>query len=54
MGALNRALDNRKNLMIIRDNFSYFSIKSHVVTSHLNHLIETVHMTYHKICFDLE
>ena len=36
-----RALDKRGYLMIIEDNFSYFSLKPYVVTPHLNHL-ETV------------
>ena len=28
--------------MIVRDNFSYFSLKPYVVSPHLNRLIETV------------
>ena len=34
-----------------KDNFSYFSTKTYVVTTHLNHLAETVLMVGHKICF---
>ena len=33
-----RALDKWEYLMIIRDNFSYFSLKPYVVTPHLNRL----------------
>ena len=55
--------------MIIRDNFSYFSLKPYVVTPHLNRLNETVQMrgqnmflfiinqvihNYHQICPYLE
>ena len=39
-----RALDKREFLVIIRDNFSYFSLKPYLVTPHLNRLIETVQM----------
>ena len=39
-----RALDKREYLMIILDNFSYFSMKLYVVTPHLNRLIEMVQM----------
>ena len=46
-----RALDRRRCLMIIQNNFSYFSSKPYVVTPHLNGLIETVQMRGHNICF---
>ena len=39
-----RAVDKRKYLLIMQDNFSYFSLKPYVVTSHLNRLDETVQM----------
>ena len=39
--------------MIIRDIFSYFSLK-HVVTTHLNCLVKTVQMRGHNICFYAE
>ena len=35
--------------MIIRDNFSYFSMKPYDVTPHLNRLIATVQMRSHNI-----
>ena len=38
-------------LMIIKDNFSYLSLKSYVVTPHLNHLDKMVQMRGHNICF---
>ena len=44
-------LDKREYLMIIQDNFSYFSIKPYVLTPHLNRLVETVQMRGHNICF---
>ena len=34
--------------MMIRDNFSYFSLKPYVVTPHLNRLVETVQMRRHN------
>ena len=37
--------------MIFRDNFSYFSLKTYVVTSDLNRLDKTVQMRGHNICF---
>ena len=40
--------------MIIEDNFSYFSLKLYVVTPHLNHLVKTVQMRGHNICFYAE
>ena len=40
--------------MIIRDTFSYFSLKLYVVTPHLNCLVETVQMRGHNICFCAE
>ena len=33
------------------DNFSYFSLKQYVVTSHLDCLLEMVQMRGHDICF---
>ena len=45
-----RGLDKREYLVIIKDNFCYFSLKSYVVTFHLNHLI-TVLTRGHNICF---
>ena len=44
-----RALDMREYLIIIF--FLFFSLKPYVVTPHLNHLIETVQMSGHNICF---
>ena len=43
-----RALDKRECWMTIS---SYFSLKPCVVTPHLNHLVETVQMRGHNICF---
>ena len=40
--------------MIIRDNFSYFSLKPYVVTPHQNRLVETVQMRGHNVCFCAE
>ena len=37
--------------MIIRDNFSYFSLKPYVMTPHLNRLDETVQMRDQNIVF---
>ena len=42
-----RTPHKREYLMIIRDNFCYFCIKTYVVTPHLNHLNETVQMKGH-------
>ena len=39
-----RAVGMREYLMIIRDNFCLFSIKTYVVTPHMNRLDETVQM----------
>ena len=39
---------------VFDDNFSYFSSKPYVVTTHLNRLIKTVQMTDHNICFNAE
>ena len=50
-GLFSRALDKREYLMIIRDNFCLFCIKTYVVTPHLNLLIETVQMRGHNIWF---
>ena len=52
--ACDRALDKRKYLIIIWDNFSYFSMKPYVVTPHLNRLKETVQIRGHNICFGAE
>ena len=41
----------RVYVMIIRNNFSYFSMKKYVVTPHLNCLDETVPIRGHNICF---
>ena len=46
-----RALDKREYLVIIRDNFCLFCIKTYDVTSHLNRLDETVRMRGHNIWF---
>ena len=51
---MNRALDKKKYLMIMRDVFSYFSFKLYVMTPHLNRLDETVQMRDHNICFYAE
>ena len=40
--------------MIIKDNFSSFSLKPYDVTPHLNRLNETVQMRGHDICFYAE
>ena len=37
--------------MIIRDNFSYFSLKVYIVTPHLNRLDKTVQLRGHNIHF---
>ena len=47
-----RALDKREYLMIILDNFSYFSMKPYVVTPHLSRLVEMVQMRGHNIRFN--
>ena len=47
-----RALGKREYLMIIQDNFSYFSLKPYVVTPHLNCLIEMVQKRGHNIFFN--
>ena len=44
-----RALDKREYLVIIRDNFCSFPIKTYVVSPHLNRLDETVQMRGHNI-----
>ena len=46
-----RALDKREYLMIIKDNFCYFCIKTYVVTLHRNRLIKSVQMRVHIIWF---
>ena len=46
-----RALDKREYLVMIKDIFSYFCIKTYVVTPHLNRLDETVQMRGHNIWF---
>ena len=48
-----RAVDKREYLVIIRDNFCYFFLKTYVVTPHLNRLDETVQMRGHNIRFHL-
>ena len=48
------ALDKREYLVIIRDNFCEFCIKTYVVTPHLNHLQETVQMRGYSIWFRQE
>ena len=40
--------------MVVRDNFSYFSLKVYVVTPHLNRFVLTVQMGEHSICFCAE
>ena len=45
------ALVEIEYLMIIRDNFCKFCIKTYVVTPHLNHLKKTVQMKGHNIWF---
>ena len=47
-----RALDKREYLVIIRDNFCSFYIKTYGVTIHLNRLDETVQLRSHNIWFD--
>ena len=44
-----RALDKKGHLMIIEDNFSYFSLKPYAVTPHVNSLYETVQMRGHNM-----
>ena len=44
-----RTLDKREYLMIIQDNFSYFSMKTYVVTPHLNRLVKMVEMRGNNI-----
>ena len=46
-----RAPDKKGPLMIMGDNFSYFSLKPYVVTPHLSRLDETIQMRGHNICF---
>ena len=48
---LNRAVDKREYLVIIRDKFCQFYIKTYVVTPHLNRLFKTVQMRGHIIWF---
>ena len=45
------ALGKIEYLMLIRDNFSCFSMKPYVVTPHLNRLTETVQTRGHNIWF---
>ena len=45
---ITRAVDKRRYLMIIEGCFSYL-LKSYVVTTHLNRLVETVQMRGHTI-----
>ena len=44
----NKILSSREK-GVFDDNFSNFSLKSYVVTPHLNHLIETVQLRGHNI-----
>ena len=48
-----RALDKKGYLMILRDNFSYFSLKLSVydVNPHLNHLHKMVQIRGHNMFF---
>ena len=46
-----RALDKREYLVIIRDDFSNFCIKTLCCDPHLNRLNETVQMRGHNIWF---
>ena len=46
-----RALDKREYLVIIRDNFCKFCMKTYDVTPHLNRLNEMVQMKGHNIWF---
>ena len=48
---ISRAHDKTKSLVIIRDNFCQFHVKTYVVTPHLNRLDETVQMRGHNIGF---
>ena len=45
------ALDKREYLMIIRDNFCEFFIKTYIVTPHLNRLIKAVQVRGHNVWF---
>ena len=51
---IRRALDKREYLMIIQDKFSYFSMKTYVVTTHLNGLVKMVEMRGNNICIKPE
>ena len=44
-----RALDMMEYMVVIRDNFCKFCIKTYVVTPHLNCLKETVQIRGHNI-----
>ena len=46
-----RALDKREYLVIFRNKFCLFCIKTYVLTPHLNRLSETVQMMGHNIWF---
>ena len=48
-----RALDKREYLVIIRDSFCKFCIKTYVVTPHLNRPNEAVQMRGHNIKYSL-
>ena len=41
-------------MIIIKGNYSYFSSKPYVVTTHLNRLEKTVQMGGHNICYYAE
>ena len=47
----NRAPDKREYLVIFRDNFCKFCIKTYLVTPHLIRLFEMVQMSDHIIWF---
>ena len=46
-----RAVNKRETLVIIMDNFCLCSIKTYVVTPHLNCLDEAFQIRAHNICF---
>ena len=46
-----RALDKREYLLINKDNFCHFYIKTDIVTPHLNHLDKKVQMKGHNVRF---
>ena len=46
-----RALVKGDYLVMIKDNLHYFSLKTYVVTPHLNRLDETIEMSGHNISY---